>query len=169
MHDRASPGQIATRAVAAVAERLGVDGDIVAFEEAVEAQARADATAAGATSDVIDSTIAIALNLSKHARATQRSTSGEWPTFVAIAPEPAPEPTQESQTDGKRDYRRVNVNFSVQAYQTLERLARQTGRSMSDVLRDAIALKSWFEQTRAEGGHVLVERPDGKIREIISV
>lgn len=63
---------------------------------------------------------------------------------------------------------RVNVNFSEQAYETLERLARQTG-SMSDVLRDAIALKAWFEQTRAAGGHVLVEWPDGKIREVISV
>jgi hypothetical protein len=64
--------------------------------------------------------------------------------------------------------RRVNVNFSDQAYETLERLAHQTGKSMSDVLRDAIALKAWFEQTRAEGGHVLVERPDGKVREVIS-
>lgn len=65
--------------------------------------------------------------------------------------------------------RRVNVNFSDQAYRTLEALATRTGRSMSDVLRDAIALKSWFEQTRAEGGHVLVELPNGKVREVISV
>ncbi len=65
--------------------------------------------------------------------------------------------------------RRVNANFSDQAYRTLEQLASQTNRSMSDVLRDAIALKAWFEQTRAEGGHVLVEHPDGKVREVISV
>ena len=64
---------------------------------------------------------------------------------------------------------RVNVNFSESAYQTLQNLAAQTGQSMSDVLRDAIALKAWFEQTRSEGGHVLVEHPDGKIREVISV
>ena len=31
------------------------------------------------------------------------------------------------------------------------------------------SLKAWFEETRAEGSHVLVERPDGKIREVISV
>jgi len=65
--------------------------------------------------------------------------------------------------------RRINVNFSARAYMTLEQLARQSGKSMSEVLRDAIALKAWFEQTRAEGGHVLVERPDGNIREIVSV
>jgi hypothetical protein len=64
---------------------------------------------------------------------------------------------------------RVNVNFSEQAYQTLQQLSVRTGKSMSDVLRDAIALKAWFEQTRAEGGHVLVEHPDGKVREVISV
>ena len=68
-----------------------------------------------------------------------------------------------------RGTRRVNVNFSDQAYKTLERLARDTGKSMSEVLRDSIALKSWFEQTRAAGGHVLVEHPDGKVREVISV
>jgi hypothetical protein len=84
----------------------------------------------------------------------------------AAATEAAKAPAQEPPSRGVR---RVNVNFSDQAYQTLERLARSTGKSMSDVLRDAIALKVWFEQTRAEGGHVLVERPDGKIREVISV
>src|SRR5439155_14560433 len=74
-----------------------------------------------------------------------------------------------SEERAKRRVRRVNVNFSDKAYVTLERLAHQTGKSMSDVLRDAIALKDWFEQTRAEGGHVLVERSDGKVREVISV
>jgi len=65
--------------------------------------------------------------------------------------------------------RRVNVNFSERSYHILEQLARATGKSMSDVLRESIALKAWFEQTRAEGGHVLVERADGKVREVISV
>jgi hypothetical protein len=76
--------------------------------------------------------------------------------------------TTRNSTDGTRT-RRVNVNFSDQAYQTLERLARSTGKSMSDVLREAIALKVWFEETRAQGAHVLVERPNGKVREVISV
>jgi hypothetical protein len=68
-----------------------------------------------------------------------------------------------------RHVHRLNVNFSEQAYQTLDWLAKRTGKSMSETLRDAIALKQWFEATRAEGGHVLVERPDGQIREVISV
>jgi hypothetical protein len=65
--------------------------------------------------------------------------------------------------------RRVNVNFSEQAYQTLEDLARRSGKSMSEVLREAIALKAWFDKERADGNRVLVERPNGQVREVISV
>ena len=64
--------------------------------------------------------------------------------------------------------RRVNVNFSPQAYSALEQLARQKGKTMSEVLRDAIALEQWFETTRQEGGRVLVER-DGEVRELLKV
>jgi hypothetical protein len=65
--------------------------------------------------------------------------------------------------------RRVNVNFSEQAYQTLEDLARRSGKSMSEILREAIALKAWFDTERAAGNRVLVERKGGDIREVISV
>jgi hypothetical protein len=75
---------------------------------------------------------------------------------------------ERSAADSPRDHR-VNVNFSEEAWGTLDRLAQRSGKSKSDVLREAIALKAWFEQTRDEGGHVLVERPDGRVREVISV
>jgi hypothetical protein len=61
---------------------------------------------------------------------------------------------------------RVNVNFSEGAYKALDELAQQKGKTMSEVLRDAISLEKWFEDTRAEGGRVLVER-DGEAREVI--
>jgi Arc/MetJ-type ribon-helix-helix transcriptional regulator len=64
---------------------------------------------------------------------------------------------------------RVNVNFSEQAYQTLQDLASRSGKSMSEVLREAIALKAWFDRERAEGSRILVERPNGQVREVISV
>src|SRR5690348_9344039 len=38
--------------------------------------------------------------------------------------------------------RRVNVNFAPSAYATLERLAARKGKTMSEVLRDAIQLES---------------------------
>lgn len=68
----------------------------------------------------------------------------------------------------EQPWRRVNVNFSPDTYAALESLALKKGKSVSDVLRDAIALERWFEETRGEGGRVLVER-DGQVRELLKV
>ena len=62
--------------------------------------------------------------------------------------------------------RRVNVNFSDEVYGMLERLSKRRGKTMSEVLRDAIALEAWFDDARNEGSHILIER-DGKVREVI--
>ncbi len=62
---------------------------------------------------------------------------------------------------------RVNVNFSDDAYEELSELAQRKGKTISDLLRDAIALERWFEETNREGSRVLVEKRDGKVREII--
>lgn len=61
---------------------------------------------------------------------------------------------------------RVNVNFSHSAYTTLEKLAETQGKSMSGVLRDAIALEKWFHDAHDRGAKVLVEI-DGRTQEII--
>jgi hypothetical protein len=63
---------------------------------------------------------------------------------------------------------RFNVNFSEGAYRDLSALAERKGKTMSEILRDAIALERWFDETRQEGSKVLVEQPDGKVREVIS-
>jgi predicted DNA-binding protein len=63
--------------------------------------------------------------------------------------------------------KRVNVNFSPEAYSTLERLAQEKGKTMSEVLRDAIALEKWLTDVSKEGAHILVEKPDGKVRELL--
>jgi hypothetical protein len=63
---------------------------------------------------------------------------------------------------------RVNVNFSDEAYEALESLANREGKTISGILRDAIALKLWFANTHKDGGRVLVER-EGQIREVMSV
>lgn len=64
-------------------------------------------------------------------------------------------------------FRRVNVNFSPTAYSTLEKIAEEKGKTISEVLRDAIALEKWFDDVSKEGGRLLVERPDGKVRELV--
>ena len=66
----------------------------------------------------------------------------------------------------KADRVRVNVEFPEKIYAQLERLARTTGKSKAQVIRDALALEAWLQETREEGGHILVER-DGKVREVV--
>lgn len=61
---------------------------------------------------------------------------------------------------------RVNVNFSESAYRTLEALAERKDKTMSEVLRDAIALEKWFQDTNDQGGKVVVEE-GGRAREVI--
>ena len=62
--------------------------------------------------------------------------------------------------------RRVNVNFAESTYGILEELARKRGKSMAEVLRDAIALEKWIEDARDEGARLLI-RHDGETRELI--
>lgn len=63
---------------------------------------------------------------------------------------------------------RVNVNFSQEAYATLERLAQERGKSMSEILRDAIGLEAWFHDATKRGDRVLLEQGrNGRVREIV--
>jgi predicted transcriptional regulator len=67
----------------------------------------------------------------------------------------------------RRATHRVNVNFSDDAYEALKEIAHNRDKTISEVLRDAIALEQWYEDTKREGGRVLVEREDGQLREIV--
>jgi hypothetical protein len=64
--------------------------------------------------------------------------------------------------------RRLNVVFSEAAYDALKELADQSGKTISDVVRDAIALQRWFNDVRKGGDRVLVEER-GRVREIINI
>jgi pyruvate/2-oxoglutarate dehydrogenase complex dihydrolipoamide acyltransferase (E2) component len=64
--------------------------------------------------------------------------------------------------------RRLNVVFSESAYNTLKDLADESGKTISDVVRDAIALQRWFNGVRREGGRILVEQR-GRVREIMNI
>jgi hypothetical protein len=64
--------------------------------------------------------------------------------------------------------RRLNVVFSDSAYNTLRDLADRNDKTISDVVRDAIALQKWFNDTRRAGGRILVEER-GRVREILNI
>lgn len=65
--------------------------------------------------------------------------------------------------------RKVIVNFSDQTYNTLEAMASRTGKPVAEVLREAIALKTWYETERAQGNRILIETPDYKYRELLGM
>ncbi len=77
-------------------------------------------------------------------------------------------PSKEGVSPVEPDVRRINVNFSRSAYTTLEELAKRRGKSLSDVLRDAIQLEKWLTDAHDEGWHTLLEK-DGRVRELARI
>lgn len=69
-------------------------------------------------------------------------------------------------TQSGRAIHRVNINFSADAYEELTAMAERQGKTISDVIRHAVALEVWFEKVVADGGKILVER-DRRAREVI--
>jgi predicted CopG family antitoxin len=63
--------------------------------------------------------------------------------------------------------RRVNVYFSDEIYSELARIAKERGKTLSDVLRDAVTLEKYVADAKREGGRVLVEKSDGETRELL--
>ncbi len=72
-----------------------------------------------------------------------------------------------TRTSRPRSSHRVNVDFSEDAYEVLTDIAHRRGKTISGVLRDALALEKWYEDTKDEGGRVLVERKSGELRELL--
>jgi hypothetical protein len=63
---------------------------------------------------------------------------------------------------------RVSVNFSDSALLTLQKIAQKRGKTMSEVLRDAIELENYVTEAASEGSKIFIEKADGKIREIVA-
>jgi metal-responsive CopG/Arc/MetJ family transcriptional regulator len=63
--------------------------------------------------------------------------------------------------------KRVNVNFSDEVFGELDRIAKERGKSLSDVLRDAVTLEKYVHDTRQGGGKLLIWTPDGQTRELL--
>jgi predicted DNA-binding protein len=61
---------------------------------------------------------------------------------------------------------RVNVNFSEEMYDTLKSLAKRRGKSIPEVIRQAVAFEIWYQSTEDTSSHILVER-DGVTREVL--
>ena len=64
---------------------------------------------------------------------------------------------------------RFNVEFSDDTIRVLDQLARKHGITKAEVLRKAVALEKWFEDTKDEGSRIVVERADGRTAELLKL
>jgi hypothetical protein len=89
------------------------------------------------------------------------------PATTNIAqPYPEPATTNIAQPHPEPGHIRQIIDFSPSTVRVLVELAN--GGSIGDALRDAIALSKWFNDTREEGGRILVEH-NGKLREVTTI
>jgi CopG-like RHH_1 or ribbon-helix-helix domain, RHH_5 len=63
--------------------------------------------------------------------------------------------------------RRVNVYFADEVYDELARIAKDRGKTLSEVLRHAVTLEKYVDETRRDGGRLLVEKASGETRELL--
>jgi hypothetical protein len=82
------------------------------------------------------------------------------------AVEPASAPTEPAPAPSEK---RLNVKMSEAAYVDLQRFAEATDRTISDVVRHALALELWWERNKREHNRVLLETPKGQVREVVGV
>ena len=92
------------------------------------------------------------------------------PRLAAKETRPGSVTSQSSRTNqhGASADSSTSISFSPEAYAELERIARQKGKPVGAIVRDALALEKWFDETRGTGGRVLVER-NGRLQELVKV
>ena len=62
---------------------------------------------------------------------------------------------------------KMSVNLSDEAARTLKNLADENGVTITEELRSSISTELWRTEVEKAAGKVLVEYPDGRIREVI--
>jgi hypothetical protein len=58
--------------------------------------------------------------------------------------------------------KRINLNLAMKSYQDLERLAQQTGRTMTDIVRFGLALVKLYSEETAKGRKLVIASENGK-------
>ncbi len=64
---------------------------------------------------------------------------------------------------------KFNVSFSAQAEGMLDELAAERGTTRAEALRRAIATFKWYCDTIRDGNRLIVQAPDGSLREVLSI
>jgi hypothetical protein len=91
--------------------------------------------------------------------------TADWPHDQAVTIVIQP-PVSTQREDRVTEYR-INAIFPASEMLTLEKLARDQGKSKKEVIRDAIAMERWYWEARKEGAKIFVEMNDGRIKELV--
>lgn len=62
---------------------------------------------------------------------------------------------------------KTSVNLPEVTLTALEALAKKRGKSMSQVIRDAIATETFLQETADNGGKVLIKDKDETLRQLL--
>jgi hypothetical protein len=65
------------------------------------------------------------------------------------------------------DENEVRVSFSASVYEMLEEIAQRKGKSVTEVIEDAIGLERWYLRTRDNGERVIIEGKNGDVWELV--
>jgi hypothetical protein len=55
--------------------------------------------------------------------------------------------------------KQINVRFDGPTLAQIEEIARLTGKSVSEILRESVNLSNWLQKERNSGARILIERP----------
>ena len=58
--------------------------------------------------------------------------------------------------------KRVNLNLAMKSYEDLERLAQQTGRTMTDIVWFGLALVKLYLEETTKGRKLIIASDDGR-------
>lgn len=64
---------------------------------------------------------------------------------------------------------KVSFNLPVDELESMRTLAKRRGHTVTDTFRRAIALEQLVDDAAREGAKLLIQDPDGTIREIVLV
>ncbi len=62
---------------------------------------------------------------------------------------------------------KTSVNLSAETVKALEQLSKARGKSMAQIIREAIATEKFLHDTVAAGKKVLIEDTDKSLRELL--
>jgi len=67
----------------------------------------------------------------------------------------------------KRKVYKTSINLTEDTVRALEKIARDRGETVADVIRKAISTESFLHQAIVAGGKILIEDKDRSLRQLV--